>query len=862
MSRYQVHLLGGLALKEPSGGVIHSLSQRRAEATLAILAVCGELGCSRERLIGLLWPERDEATARHSLRDALYAIRGALDREAVPGTGEVLHLDPAVVESDVQRFEEALEAGRLADAVGLYRGPFLDGFHLDDALEFERWLEEERARLLRERQQAVRALARAEEAEGRWDVAAEWWARAVVADPYDSRLMARRMEALACAGDRANAVLEGEAHARRLRSELELEPDPAFVQALERIRSGELPLPRASEPPRERASSVDHTAAPGTGTAASESASPPGPAIDERSRWDRALVAAVAMVSVTALVVLVTMMARSAGPAGPRLTEPIRITTAVGVETSPSWAPDGGALAFESTRDGDTDIWVVQLGTGEPVNRTADNPTKDLRPRWSPDGRWISFFSEREGGGYFIMPAMGGTPRKVAGWPSRETSPSPAEWSPDGLELAFARGQRDTPWIRIVVPDGDDARRLPLPARPRSNVVVGMRWSPDRRFLAYSRAISPIAATAELWLTDVTSGESVQLTDGSYRDISPAWAPDSETLFFSSDRAGSPDLWRLPISETGRPQGPPQQVTEGMELRDIALSPDGNRIAYTRGRRVHNVYRAPIPHGRLVTWSDVTQLTFDEADFETIDVDGNGRLLLSSDRSGNWDIFLRPSDGGRLRRLTRDPTLDAGPGWRPDGRGLVFYSSRTGHRQLWTLSLDGGPPRQLTRGPTEKLYPDWSRDGTEIVAGGPGLIVVSVETGETRRLAEASAAAHPDWSPDGRWIVFTAAGDDPLSLWRVAAAGGEPEQITDHQGRVPRWSPDGETVYFLGQGEHADTIWALSPDSGDVRPVTGFAGRPGHLARLGLAVDDRYLYFTWRESQGDLWVAEVDVTTE
>lgn len=240
MAAFNLRLLGGFALEKWSGAVDRSLSQPRAEAVLAVLAVCGTLGCTRERLIGLLWPEKDQASARHGLRDALYAIRGCVGRGAIPSGGELLYLDGTVVSCDVQRFLHALEESRLEDAVAAYGGLLLDGFHLHEAHPLERWLDGERSRLFRERQGAIKDLARTAETAGRWDAAATWWAHGIAADPYDTRLVARRMVTLARSGDRANAIQEGEAHRALLQAELEIVPDGAFLEQLERIRNGEV----------------------------------------------------------------------------------------------------------------------------------------------------------------------------------------------------------------------------------------------------------------------------------------------------------------------------------------------------------------------------------------------------------------------------------------------------------------------------------------------------------------------------------------------------------------------------------------------------------------------------------------------
>jgi TolB-like protein/DNA-binding SARP family transcriptional activator/Flp pilus assembly protein TadD len=212
-----------------------------------VLAVCGDLGCTRERLVALLWPESDEARAQQGLRDALYAIRRALDPGAVLSVGRLLRLDPTIV-SDVLSFTQALGAGRHADAVQAYAGPLLDGFHVDDAAEFEHWLEGERARLARQFAEAIEHLARAAESAGAWHEAVRWWGRAVEHDPVNSHFVLQHARAMTAIGDRPNALKAAEVHARRLRQELDLEPDGDFLASIERIRRGETPARHALLP--------------------------------------------------------------------------------------------------------------------------------------------------------------------------------------------------------------------------------------------------------------------------------------------------------------------------------------------------------------------------------------------------------------------------------------------------------------------------------------------------------------------------------------------------------------------------------------------------------------------------------------
>lgn len=251
----QLRVLGGFSLEPPSGASAPRLPQR-AEAILGLLAVTGSLGCTRDRVIALLWGESDTGHARHSLRDALHAIRLVLGHDAVLSQGDALRLDASAVISDVHQFAAALAASHLSDAVAFYRGPLLDGFHIPEAPEFERWVDDERDRLFGDCQGAIKHLAKTAERDGRWDEAAEWWGRAVALDRYNSRYVARRVVALARGGDRVNALKEGDAHCRLLKSELELEPEAAFLEEMARIRSGTWPAryftPQAAPAPPEK----------------------------------------------------------------------------------------------------------------------------------------------------------------------------------------------------------------------------------------------------------------------------------------------------------------------------------------------------------------------------------------------------------------------------------------------------------------------------------------------------------------------------------------------------------------------------------------------------------------------------------
>lgn len=238
---FSLALLGKARLEGPDGPVSGPPVQRRQFALLALLATAGPSGRSRDKLQAFLWPESSTESARHSLADAVYRLRTALGHECIEADQETLRLNPLAVSTDVQSFESCLDSGKLEKAVGFYGGPLLDGFHLRTSREFEDWREAESRRLDHRFQQALEQLADAAEGAGDILKAARSWERLSNADPLNSRFAVRWMKTLAGAGDPGNAIQAGEAHARRLREELDAEPPQDIVTLLAGLKAGPSP---------------------------------------------------------------------------------------------------------------------------------------------------------------------------------------------------------------------------------------------------------------------------------------------------------------------------------------------------------------------------------------------------------------------------------------------------------------------------------------------------------------------------------------------------------------------------------------------------------------------------------------------
>ena len=546
--------------------------------------------------------------------------------------------------------------------------------------------------------------------------------------------------------------------------------------------------------------------------------------------------ATVTMALALALAGALAYLLRESPSTGLRFTNPVQITFAAGVEDFPTWSPEGERLAFESDESGNYDIWVAQLGGGGAVNRTVARVEGDEKPRWSPDGSQIAFFSGKD---VFVMPALGGAPRKVY-TPDRLNRIYGVDWSADGAQLAVAFSGTEGIHIDIFSLQSEEARSMTLP-RCRD-----MSWSPEGSYFACVNAQNRRAGRTSLYLFPSIGGEPIAVTNGSSSDWSPSWSPDGRWLFFVSDRGGSMDLWQQRIGDEG-PVGAPEALTVGVGMRRATFSPDGTKLAYSRGRLVGNVWRVPILRERPASWADAEQITLDQAHTGLGDVSPDGRrLLVNSDRSGNRDLWVLPAEGGAMTLLTTNARLGT---WSPDGREILFDSRRGGTFGIWVMPAEGGPARHLTSGSRG----EWSPDGTEIAFQRNFVIwVVSADGGEPRQVTDRPGGEQlPEWSPDGKWLVFQSIGRG--RLWRIPAAGGEAEPVTEGRSYRPRWSPDGKAIYFVRPTDINVNVWAVSLEDGREYPLTDFSGRHGSIFRLTLATDG--------EDLGDIWVMDV-VTDE
>lgn len=238
MQKFRLRTFGSVFVADENGEPIGGAAgQRRTLALLTLVAASGDAGLSRDKIVGMLWPDVEAERARHSLTQALYAARRALHCDELFIGGNDVRIDSELMTSDVREVEAAIDAGELERAADLYTGPFLDGFYLTGSPDFEQWVMHQRARLETRVSSALEQIAdRADERQDHRQ-AVDARRRLAAIRPLDSGGAVRLMTALARAGDRAGALQHARVHGMLLKQELDLEPDSAVTALVAKLRA-------------------------------------------------------------------------------------------------------------------------------------------------------------------------------------------------------------------------------------------------------------------------------------------------------------------------------------------------------------------------------------------------------------------------------------------------------------------------------------------------------------------------------------------------------------------------------------------------------------------------------------------------
>ena len=283
---FQLNVLGQIDLRDEAGAEMQAiLAQPKRLALLVYLAAARPRRFHRrDELLPLFWPEHAEDAARNALRQALYQLRQSLGPDVLASRGgDSLGIAPARLRCDLAEFEDALDRGRIAEALDEYRGELLPGFSVPGATAFTEWVEGTNARLRHRAARAAWALAEQQERAGALAAAADSARRAADLTLHDEAALRQLISLFVRIGDSTAAVHAYEDFAARLRRDLDVEPSAETRSLVDAVRT------------RKRATDVVDAAAAANRDAGNGGAPAPKPALST----GRVVVAAAAFENLT-----------------------------------------------------------------------------------------------------------------------------------------------------------------------------------------------------------------------------------------------------------------------------------------------------------------------------------------------------------------------------------------------------------------------------------------------------------------------------------------------------------------------------------------------------------------------------------
>jgi Tol biopolymer transport system component len=494
------------------------------------------------------------------------------------------------------------------------------------------------------------------------------------------------------------------------------------------------------------------------------------------------------------------------------------------VEQSAAISRDGQFVAFLSDRDGKTDVWVTQIGSGQFHNLTHGSAPELLNPLlrnlgFSADGSLVTFWARKHDGSsggdisVWAVPTLGGEAKPYL------EGVAEYDWSRDGSRLVYHTPGSGDPMFVSEGPRRSEGK--PIFTAPAGIHAHFQLWAPDATYIYFVQGSLP--DKLDIWRIPPTGGTPERITSHNGRVTHPVLLDRRTLMYLASDPDGSgPWLYSMDVERRI-----PHRLTAGLErYTSLAASADRRHLVVTLASPKKTFWRLRIADSPAET-STATPIPLTTTTGSSPRLGPNYILYVSA--TGARESIWKFANATSTELWSGEGTsVFGGPAISADGRYIAFSVRQKGKPLLYTMQADGTNARVVADALDLQGAPAWAPDGQSLTSaandhGVPHLFRIPLDGRPPTPLVQEDST-DPAWAPDGRFVIYS--GPDIGTTFSVKAvtAEGAPHSLpplTSTRGaRHLALLPGGRSLVLLrGEIQHKN-LWLIDLETGAERPLT------------------------------------------